>query len=531
LWLENSHMAIGFADITAPRALHTIISPATTFVVASAIVLVSVITGIIVATGGGFGFSLDDPYIHLALAERIAEGHYGLNLGEAAAPASSIIYPFLLAPLLALGLGQYAALLLNLCGAGACLALFAALLEASGIIRPATSRTRLSFVAVTLAIGLNIAGLALTGLEHTLHVADTLACLLGIVRTSRGGRTPWWLPVALVLNPLLRFEGLAVCGAGVVVLLQQRRVAASLGTAGAATLLVGGFCLFLHHLGLPMLPSSVLVKSAAARSPGMVQAALGLGGTLAHNLASYGAPQLCTALALLWAGATAKAERQIALFATLPVLAHFLAGAFGWFGRYEIYVLALGWGAVIAVHAPSLAKWLAGPFMPFAALPALWLGMHAGYANVTALTPLAARDIHLQQFQMHRFVTGWWKAPVAVSDLGWVSFGNDAYVLDLGGLGSEAARVGSQQSGGDPAWMEALAQRHGVKLAITYADRFARLPSAWVPVAQLILAGRPVIVRNTVTFYATTPVAIPELREALAKFAPTLPAGVDLQLH
>src|SRR3954447_15747321 len=50
-------------------------------------------------TGGHFVYALDDPYIHLALAENLAHGHYGLNATEFASPSSSILWPFLLVPL------------------------------------------------------------------------------------------------------------------------------------------------------------------------------------------------------------------------------------------------------------------------------------------------------------------------------------------------------------------------------------------------------------------------------------------------
>jgi hypothetical protein len=43
-----------------------------------------------------FIYGLDDPYIHLALSERITRGEYGINPGEIASPSSSVIYPFLL---------------------------------------------------------------------------------------------------------------------------------------------------------------------------------------------------------------------------------------------------------------------------------------------------------------------------------------------------------------------------------------------------------------------------------------------------
>ena len=52
--------------------------------------------------GGHFSYTLDDAYIHLALAENLAGGHYGVNLGEYSAASSSILWPLLLIPLLRL---------------------------------------------------------------------------------------------------------------------------------------------------------------------------------------------------------------------------------------------------------------------------------------------------------------------------------------------------------------------------------------------------------------------------------------------
>jgi hypothetical protein len=62
-------------------------------------------------------YTLDDPYIHLSLAENLLRGHYGVNLDEVASPSSSILYPFLLACALDLGLGDLAPFVLNLIGA------------------------------------------------------------------------------------------------------------------------------------------------------------------------------------------------------------------------------------------------------------------------------------------------------------------------------------------------------------------------------------------------------------------------------
>jgi hypothetical protein len=48
--------------------------------------------------GGLFLYTTDDAYIHLSMSEQIARGGYGVNPGEFAAAASSILFPVLLAP-------------------------------------------------------------------------------------------------------------------------------------------------------------------------------------------------------------------------------------------------------------------------------------------------------------------------------------------------------------------------------------------------------------------------------------------------
>ena len=67
--------------------------------------------------GGQLMYTIDDPYIHLSLAENLLRGHYGVNLDEVASPSSSILYPFLLACALGLALGDLAPFVLNVIGA------------------------------------------------------------------------------------------------------------------------------------------------------------------------------------------------------------------------------------------------------------------------------------------------------------------------------------------------------------------------------------------------------------------------------
>src|SRR5258707_13207313 len=64
---------------------------------ALALIIGTIAAAILVLCHGHLIYSLDDPYISLALGEQIARGHYGINAAEASSPSSSILYPFLLA--------------------------------------------------------------------------------------------------------------------------------------------------------------------------------------------------------------------------------------------------------------------------------------------------------------------------------------------------------------------------------------------------------------------------------------------------
>jgi hypothetical protein len=129
---------------------------------------------IVALSDGEFGYSLDDPYIHLALAEGIRRGEYGINPGEFASPSSSVLWPFLLVPFQTTALAQIAPLLINLLAtAGAVLALQQVLQR---VARPSTRLEALMRAGgiTLLSACLNLVPLALTGMEHSLQVLVVL---------------------------------------------------------------------------------------------------------------------------------------------------------------------------------------------------------------------------------------------------------------------------------------------------------------------------------------------------------------------
>lgn len=497
--------------------------PARTFqIYALAVMLagVAALAAMIVLRTGGLYFTLDDPYIHLALAEQILHGHYGINPGEPASPSSSMLYAPLLAPLLAAGAGVWSALALAVLGQGIATWLLAGALGPAVATRPVSA-----LVAAPLLVqAVNGFALPLTGMEHTLHVAASVAILAGLARAATGP-APRWLWAVILVAPAIRFEGYALALAALVTLavLGHRRQALG-GLLGLAAL-TAGYAWAMHRLGLPLLPSSVLVKSpasaAAMRADGQgalvalaVNAILGLRTLQGMLLAGL------TALLILLALVRPNRRRNAVIWpAALAIAAHVLLGRFGWFGRYEVYAVALALAAyLMQLRRPAVA--------PLALLAVFaW-----SYAQTLAQTPAAALSLFQQQAQMHRFSAGFFPWPVAVNDLGYVAFDNDAPVLDLWGLGSETARRLTAAEGRTAATLRSLTAGRAT-YAMIYDIAFpGAIPPEWCRVATLT-TSRVIAASDTVSFWLIDRPREAEMRAALDRFAPTLPPGASLTLH
>ena len=513
-----------------------------------ALVAALMLLGILLRNDGHFTYTLDAPYTHLTLAEHVAGGTYGLNAGEPASPSSSILYPFLLALLSTLPLGQFAPLLICLAATAGAALLAQAILREAGIEIDRLPDAQLAVLAVAAILASNLVGLAFAGLEHSLHVTVTLASLLGLLRFVRRREADWWWLACIAAMPLLRFEAVAALAADMLVLVAfgKWRHAVVIGAVGAAG--VVAFMLFLHHLGLPWLPSSVLSRSEVA------SAGVGLEGgplslpravyaTFRTNLMAYGGT-LITLMILVATWGSARdlthpgrpglpvARAAAAGFFLVIAFAQLLGGSLGSFSRYEIYVLALGGCAILVAWQPEANAMLRRASWPrcLAASAAL-LFLFAGYAFRTLDSADAAGNVYDQQYQLNRFVTGYWQQSYAINHPGRVNWRNPYYMLDYSGLASEEARRAIAERRPAEEWVPRLAAQRGIDLAMLYDDAAPAAPAGWTPVARLHLGSRRVTAAgSSVTFYATSDAAVPRIAEALGSFAPTLPPRTRLDL-
>ena len=479
---------------------------------------------------GVFEYPLDDVYIHLAMASNIASGTYGVNAGEAASAASSILYPLLLLPFPDTEFQRLLPLFWNtLAVAGAGWVWGRIVVEAGleGVIGAA--------VALAGPIGLNISGLGFTGMEASLHLLMSLIVVLGLWQALSGRVVSAGLVAAAIAAPLFRYEGLALTVLACVALFLFGYRRAAMVILAASLSVIAGFSLFLVSLGLSPLPNSVLAKTGASETPG--DPAPGLIDSLIVNLtkpagAILGVLVLLVAVAL----AVSPVLRRGAPGALLgavggAALAHLIFGKIGWMHRYEPYIV------VSLVAAFLLAASTAGArermVVQGVALATIGAAAIAYWPMLLTYYVWNPRAIHIQQAQMARFARDYVQAPVAVNDIGRVAWGNPSYVLDLWGLGSAEA-LAMRLAAEPPAdgWAGPLAERHGVKVAMIYDAWLGPAVGAdWARLGTLEMdPARGATGDKTVAIYAADPDYVPELHDRLMAFAKTLPDGASLKV-
>ncbi|WP_284164284.1 hypothetical protein [Frigidibacter sp. SD6-1] len=472
---------------------------------------------------GTFEYPLDDTYIHLAMAEGIAGGTYGINPGEPASAASSILYPILLLPFAGSDLQRFLPLLWNTA------ALLALAFIWGRIVREAAlTHTQALFLALIGPFALGMPSVAALGMEHSLHALAVGVLVQGLWRFLTTGSLGPALVLSAVIAPLMRYEGLALSLLAAGVLVLRGRVAAGLALGVAVVAGPVLFGLFLMGQGLDPLPSSVLAKLGdGSRSPDPVARFL-----LATD--GPGADVFLSALGLLglaFLSPVVRKDRNLALLGAVvgaAALAHLLSGSPFYFNRYEHYVMVMT-GVALVLALPRLGRRLR-QFVPIAMV--LWALSHFWYSTV--FYTWNPRSVHLEQEQMARLTDLLPGEPVAVNDIGKVAWKRDVTVLDLWGLASREARLarlpGTDGAPAPAGWADALVKKHRVRYAMIYDEWIATgIGADWRPVAQLTMSPERGLQGGAyVTIYATDPAFEPALRKALQELAATLPDGAIL---
>jgi hypothetical protein len=484
---------------------------------------------------GRFTFTLDDPYIHLALGDHIRHGHYGVNANEYSSPSSSILWPFLIAPFSHWLVSPYIILTMNII-----LSCLTIIVYWKILLPPPTQdldKNTFKFLSLTLIVLIivtNLVGLIFTGMEHSFQVLSAAMILLGLIRETEKRKLTWWFIAAIAIAPLIRYEGLALSlpAATFLFLRGYRTPALLLGTFIMVSL--GLFSGFLVSLGLHPLPNSIMAKSIFVGSGGHAGFLwLNFKEGLSHVTGFLVFMALLMLLVSILFKGRPSEDKILAGTLVCSIVLHLLFGQYGWYGRYEIYIWSVTLLVFLYLHKKKFYSFSNNTDLfksgGILLLSAILFGFP--YFYVFATTPIGANNIYEQQYQMHRFTTEYYKKPVAVNDLGYVVYLNPSYVLDLWGLASEES-LRNRLNGKNIDWIATIAQEKGVELVMIYEDAFKNIPVQWRKVGELHLGKTRITpARSTVSFFALNNKAYDEIYGLALKFKKTLPRGVKFILY
>lgn len=475
-------------------------------------------------TRGNLVYGVDDAYVHLALAERLAHGLYGLNPHEFCAPSSSIVWPFLLL----IGVGTswhvYVPLALNwICGLGTAYMVGRCVDEWPWEREGRFASGKRAITTILFVLGFNLLGITYLGLEHMLQILLAVMCAYGIIRVSRGAEMPWWAIAAAIAGPAVRYENLAITVGVAVVLFMSGRKRAALWTFLASLVVPIAFSIFLVSHGWFVLPGSVLAKGTNGR--GVEGFEKTLSKNFVDNFTDFVRLEwtliLLVAAELWW---MRRKLRPVGIAAVTTVLFLFLAVGRSGNHRYECFVVAFATLILFAVLGREYGtRW---HVVMVAFLVCAW-----PYLRYVYYTPVASQNIYQQQYQMARFEQQFYRKNFAANDIGLLSFQlpPNIYLADIAGLASRESLEQRDRSG---AWLDSFVRRHDAGLAMIYPQWVRDISPAWSLRGQLMITSEPVAVPYpVVNIYATSVGNAAEIDADLREFRKTLPPGVVLALR
>lgn len=489
---------------------------------------------------GFFVYTLDDPYIHMTVAQNLIKGHYGLNYGEISTPCSSILWPFLLVPMALSGkLYLWAPLLLNGIFAIFILLLIDQIMKLSTQYQSRNSALILrSIVSIVFIFSSNLIGLIFTGMEHCLQVLAAVSVIYGMAQLYSNGKISRIFTFALIFGPLIRYENISFSIAGILLLFVYRKYKTAVICLMLSLLGIFSFSFFLWTSDLPLLPASVLAKktalSACGNSSGLI--ANILKSSVRNIEHPIGKGFTLLSLALLLLGFLNRKRKERFFLSTcfcIPIILHLFFGRFGWLNRYESYVLTasfLGfiWFLNSENNRPSARKKIIAMLTLFTLIFMLYISRN--YLFDLPNLPIASHNIYTQQYQMHR-IANKIKCNIGVNDIGYVAYDNPNYVLDFWGLASyEALKYRKNRS--DSSWMEKVASEQDVELIMIYESWFPNNPPSWTKIAQLNCSGPLVSIKHkSVSIYSRNKAEIYFQKKVLSSMLPSIPEDAELILY
>lgn len=515
-------------------------------------------------TEGHLIYTLDDSYIHMAMAKNIAQhGVYGVTQYEFSSTSSSPVWTIILALSYAIvGVRDSIPFVLDLVISSVVLVIAYVLLE-----RSVRRRSVVMFALLAIVFFTPLPLLISTGMEHPLHIVLAILFLslsaTSMLDESPGMKTSTLLTIFVVCAVLVmtRFESYALVAVVSILFVLRGRWKTAAGVVLASVLpLIIYQAISVAH-GWHWLPNSILLRANLQETklfdslesflviPWMSQGS-GKFYTVGWDalqrtpylLVLIGTPFVVLVASMMRTREFWKYNHMMLVALIAVAVAQMLFGRVGHLFRYEAHLIALAvfaltfsvedlfdtlmlWMSKSRIHAAAgsvvvliAIQWTIPLFTrSFLALPVL---------------PRASQNIYQQQYQMGLFLQRYYGGKtIAANDIGAICYLADIRLVDLAGLATWDIYQLKKTHQLTPDRLQRLCDGKGVSIAVAYeiwlnlggmseSRRRWKLLGRWT-IPENIMCGSDVV-----SFLSVKSSEERRLQENLRNFSKELPRGV-----
>ena len=502
----------------------------------------------LIATQGRFIYPLDDSYIHINIAQNVAQhGIWGISKEGFTSLSSSPLWTVLLSGLnLVFGPSPIIPLILSALLAVLLLKIVFKWLDNCGI-PPA-----LNFFGISAILFLTpLLPLVFSGLEHILHALLVFLLICSAAKTlstpSESHSWKWlWLAPLVVMA---RYESIFVIASVAFLFILKKKIWQPLVLFFGGTIPLAFFGFISLRQGWFFFPNSVYLKGRTPQFSsikGLINWILEPWKMTPENFHVLLILVLSIfILLLLWLKKKTLWTFPMIMTSILSItlVQHIQFARIGSFYRYEAYLMIPGlfiFFLVIKEFSLKDKKQVLSRleqnrykirrleislilFIIFTAL---------GIRGMVSLIhiPQAGKNTYEQQYQMGLFLKTFYSTEqIAANDIGAIHFLADIQCLDLWGLSSMEVARAKKQNSFDVEFIDLITKSHQTKIAILYDrwfDPYGGLPSEWIKVGEWTIQNNVVCGGETVSFYAVDTSEKDHLIQHLREFSRRRPEDV-----
>lgn len=439
------------------------------YLIVNLLIILQLIISITIADG--FAYAIDDPYIHLAVAKNLYFNNiWGAVWDNFSGTSSSILFTilnWLLYVFLPTAISEYFPLILNVIAANLLVTLVCKL-SAEFKLSLSLQNTFFAMLIVFLPLVANI----MNGMEHLWHIffiGYYIICLKKILNNEEYSQTIFYLTT--IFMTASRYEGLFIVAAGFVVLIINRKFKESFLQVFAALLPITIYGIYSMSQGGYFLPNTLLAKGKSLELN--FNAVLVLGSRVIEVLMTK--KQILPSIVILvfsslyFVRTKKRVPLLLTIFVALVFFQHIVFADFGWFFRYEAYLIFMsGIVMLMVLHEYQLKQKLNKLIIIIAITVSLPL-VYRFIVSVERSNSSSKyfKNVH-EKFAM--FVESNFdpNTEIMAGDIGTLCFFTKNPLLDVNGLATtevtNAIRRGYQNS----EFLDSLAKSRNVDIAILY---------------------------------------------------------------